>query len=97
MGQSQFPAHATAALTEAGLPSLPLHRPVASLSGGERTRLALARLPPFLLLGEPTNHLDLTSIEELENALKGFDGALIVISHDETFLQTIGIEREIAL
>jgi len=75
----------------------------ATLSGGERLRAGLACVfarpqPPFLLLlDEPTNHLDLASIEQLENALKGFDGALIVISHDETFLRTIGIEREIVL
>jgi ATPase subunit of ABC transporter with duplicated ATPase domains len=75
----------------------------ATLSGGERLRAGLACVfarpqPPFLLLlDEPTNHLDLASIEELENALKGYDGALVVISHDETFLRTIEIEREIAL
>jgi ATPase subunit of ABC transporter with duplicated ATPase domains len=44
-----------------------------------------------------SGHLDLASIEELENALKGFDGALIVVSHDEAFLRAIGIGREIAL
>lgn len=51
-----------AALNDAGLPSLPQHRPIASLSGGERTRVALARLlietPDVLLLDEPTNNLD---------------------------------------
>jgi ATPase subunit of ABC transporter with duplicated ATPase domains len=74
-----------------------------TLSGGERLRAGMACVfarpqPPFLLLlDEPTNHLDLAAIEELETALKGFDGALIVISHDQAFLQAIGIEREIVL
>jgi ATPase subunit of ABC transporter with duplicated ATPase domains len=75
----------------------------ATLSGGERLRAGLACVfarpqPPFLLLlDEPTNHLDLDSIEELENTLKGFDGALIAVSHDEAFLRAIGINREIVL
>jgi hypothetical protein len=47
--------------------------------------------------GEPTNHLDLAAIEKLENVLKGFDGALIVVSHDEAILRTIGSSRKIAL
>jgi ATPase subunit of ABC transporter with duplicated ATPase domains len=74
-----------------------------TLSGGERLRAGMAcvfarREPPFLLLlDEPTNHLDLASVEELEHALRGFDGALIVISHDQAFLQAIGIQREILL
>jgi ATPase subunit of ABC transporter with duplicated ATPase domains len=74
-----------------------------TLSGGERLRAGMACVfarpepPLLLLLDEPTNHLDLASIEELENALRGFDGALIVVSHDQTFLQAIGIEREIVL
>jgi ATPase subunit of ABC transporter with duplicated ATPase domains len=74
-----------------------------TLSGGERLRAGMACVfarpepPLLLLLDEPTNHLDLASIEELEKALQGFDGALIVVSHDQAFLQAIGIEREIAL
>ncbi len=74
-----------------------------TLSGGERLRAGMACVfarsqpPLLLLLDEPTNHLDLSAIEELETALKGFDGALIVISHDQAFLQAIGIEREIVL
>ena len=74
-----------------------------TLSGGERLRAGMACVfarpqpPLLLLLDEPTNHLDLASIEELEGALNGFDGALIMVSHDRTFLRAIGIEREIAL
>ena len=74
-----------------------------TLSGGERLRAGMACVfarpePPWLLLlDEPTNHLDLNAIEELEVALTHFDGALVVISHDRTFLQAIGVEREIVL
>jgi len=78
-------------------------RVVGTLSGGERLRaglacvLSAARPPQLLLLDEPTNHLDLASIELLETALRGYDGALLVVSHDPAFLEAIGIEREIAL
>ncbi len=74
-----------------------------TLSGGERLRGGLACVfarpqpPQLLLLDEPTNHLDLTSIEVLETALSGFDGALIAVSHDRTFLEAIGVGREINL
>jgi ATPase subunit of ABC transporter with duplicated ATPase domains len=79
------------------------HRTVASLSGGERLRAALACVlmgaepPQLLILDEPTNHLDLESIRAVESALCGYDGALLVVSHDRDFLDAIGIEREIAL
>jgi ATP-binding cassette subfamily F protein uup len=67
-----------------------LSRAAASASGGERRRAqiarALAQAPDVLLLDEPTNHLDLAAIEWLEDWLKRFTGAFIVISHDRTFL-----------
>jgi ABC transport system ATP-binding/permease protein len=67
-----------------------LSRPVATASGGERRRAAITRAlaqePDVLLLDEPTNHLDLAAIEWLEDWLRRFTGAFIVISHDRTFL-----------
>jgi len=74
-----------------------------SLSGGQLLRAGLACvlgggvLPPLLMLDEPTNHLDLDSIAAIEQGLAGYDGALIVVSHDEVFLRAIGIDREIRL
>ena len=76
---------------------------VASLSGGERLRAALACVlmseepPQLLILDEPTNHLDLESIAAIEAALRGYDGAILVVSHDRDFLKAIGVEREIEL
>jgi ATPase subunit of ABC transporter with duplicated ATPase domains len=74
-----------------------------SLSGGQLLRAGLAcvlggaALPPLLMLDEPTNHLDLDSITAIEQGLLGYDGALIVVSHDDAFLRAIGIDREILL
>ena len=65
-------------------------RPPSSLSGGEQTRAALARLvianPDLLLLDEPTNHLDLDALEWLEEHLRRRQGSLLVASHDRAFL-----------
>ncbi len=66
---------------------------VSSLSGGERSRLQMALLmltgANFLLLDEPTNNLDIASAEVLENALEGFEGTVLVISHDRYFLDRV--------
>jgi ATPase subunit of ABC transporter with duplicated ATPase domains len=76
---------------------------VDTLSGGQMLRAALAcvlggaTLPPLLLLDEPTNHLDIASIEAVEQGLAAFDGALVVVSHDEAFLDAIGITRRVKL
>jgi ATPase subunit of ABC transporter with duplicated ATPase domains len=76
---------------------------VSTLSGGQILRAGLAcvlggAMPPsLLLLDEPTNHLDIDSIEAVEAGLRAYDGALLVVSHDEAFLEAIRITRRIAL
>lgn len=73
---------------------------VGTLSGGQRLRAGLAcildhsRPKQLLILDEPSNHLDIESVEILEYALNAYDGAILVVSHDETFLDRIGIERK---
>ena len=53
--------------------------------------------PSLLILDEPTNHLDIASIEAVEAGLRAYDGALLVVSHDETFLKAINVDRKIEL
>ena len=66
---------------------------VSSLSGGERAKISLLKImlskPNFLILDEPTNHLDIISREVLENALEGFNGTLLVVSHDRYFINKL--------
>jgi len=77
-----------------------VEQPAGTLSGGERFRVGLARLllaeppPQLLLLDEPTNNLDLDSVEQLTDALAGYRGALIVASHDQRFLEDVGVDRQ---
>ena len=75
--------------------------PLATLSGGERLKAALAcvlwraEATQLLLLDEPTNHLDLASVQAIEAALAGFPGALLVVSHDEAFLSGLTLTHEL--
>ncbi len=79
------------------------HLLAGELSGGEMLRAGLACVlggpapPALLILDEPTNHLDTDSIESIERALAAYDGALLVVSHDEAFLRAIGVSRRIEL
>jgi ATPase subunit of ABC transporter with duplicated ATPase domains len=74
-----------------------------TLSGGQMLRAGLACVlgsaapPPLLILDEPTNHLDTDSIEAVEAGLRAYDGALLIVSHDESFLDAVGITRRLTL
>ena len=76
-----------------GFPLEDLKRPIGSFSGGQQTKVAFIKLllgrPDIMLLDEPTNHLDLLTIEWLEEYLKNYDKAVVVVSHDRMFLDRV--------
>lgn len=79
------------------------HRPLHALSGGERFRVALARLlladpaPQLLILDEPTNNLDLDTVDQLVAALQAYRGAVLVVSHDDAFLRRLSPQLTLEL
>jgi len=88
-------------LAKFGLVADHVTRPAATLSPGERTRASLALLMAnganVLVLDEPTNHLDLPAIEQLEAALEGFDGTVVLVTHDRSLLERVRLTRRIEL
>jgi ATPase subunit of ABC transporter with duplicated ATPase domains len=95
------PADARTLLAKFGLRGEDALRPAASLSPGERTRAVLALLQArganCLVLDEPTNHLDIEAIEQLEEALGGYAGTVLLVTHDRRFLERFAPTRTIAL
>ena len=90
-------AEARSALAKFGLSAEHVERAPDSLSPGERTRATLAVLQVrgvnVLVLDEPTNHLDLEAVEQLEQAIEAFAGTLVLVTHDRTMLDAVGIDR----
>jgi ATPase subunit of ABC transporter with duplicated ATPase domains len=86
-------------LAKFGLVADHVLRPAATLSPGERTRAALALLQArgvnVLVLDEPTNHLDLPAIEQLEQALAGYPGTLLLVTHDRRMLDAVATTRRL--
>ncbi|MGI9596967.1 MAG: ATP-binding cassette domain-containing protein, partial [Acidimicrobiales bacterium] len=92
---------ARSVLAKFGLDAEAVSRPASSLSPGERTRAQLALFQAtgvnLLVLDEPTNHLDLPAIEQLESALAGFDGTVVLVTHDRRLLENVRITRTVDL
>ncbi len=92
---------ARAALARFEYRGMDAERLVSTLSGGQKMRAALActlggsKPPELIVVDEPTNHLDLETVEAMEAGLAAYDGGLLVVSHDEQFLERIGISRRI--
>jgi ATPase subunit of ABC transporter with duplicated ATPase domains len=95
------PTEARTLLAKFALGADDVEREAPLLSPGERTRAGLALLSArgvnCIILDEPTNHLDLEAIEELETALAGYEGCLVVVTHDRRFLERLDVTRTIAL
>jgi ATP-binding cassette, subfamily F, member 3 len=93
LGGYGLQAKAEEVLEGIGFATADLHRPLKEFSGGWRMRVMLAKLllekPSLLMLDEPTNHLDLPSIEWVEDYLRNYDGAVIIVSHDRQFLDNV--------
>ena len=93
VGGYDYRARAASTLSGLGFAPEDWKRPVGSFSGGEQSRIALARLlleePDLVLLDEPTNHLDLRALEWLENFVKGTKSAVLAVSHDRYFLDAV--------
>ena len=93
LGSSNRDAEVEMTLLGLGFKRSDFHRPTAQFSGGWRMRIELAKIllkrPNVFLLDEPTNHLDIESIQWLEEFLRSYKGAMILISHDRRFLDTV--------
>ena len=92
-GGYEWPSRIQGVLAGLGFAKGREDQPASVLSGGEKTRLCLARLlltqPDLLMLDEPTNHLDLSSIQWLEETLKKYRGTVLIISHDRYFMNSV--------
>ncbi|WP_018499916.1 ABC-F family ATP-binding cassette domain-containing protein [Parafrankia discariae] len=95
------PADVRTLFAKFGLGPDQMTRPASSLSPGERTRAALALLQGAgvncLVLDEPTNHLDLPAIEQLEQAVEGFEGTLLLVTHDRRLLEAVRVTRRLSV
>lgn len=92
-GGYQYEADIRSILHGLNFSSLGYDTKISSLSGGQRTRLALGKLlltkPDILILDEPTNHLDIETLSWLEQYLQGYSGAILIVSHDRYFLDKV--------